>query len=66
MFGVETGNKKFVALKFWDAERDGVIIQSRREAAEKALGFRLNYNALWELPGFDVCVMVNVPSPLVY
>jgi hypothetical protein len=49
----------FVAMKFWDDEGDTVLIQTRREAAEKALGFRLNRNALFNIGGFDMCLMVS-------
>jgi len=50
----------FVPTIFWDGKKDTVIIQSRREAAEQALGFRLNDNFFYSLKqhGFDMCMQV--------
>lgn len=52
------GTKTFNAVPFWDDDGDCALIQSRREAAEKAIGFRLNKNALWDISSFDPCVQV--------
>lgn len=45
---------------FWDKEDDVCLVQNRREAAEEAIGFRLNRNALWDIAGFDPCTQVHM------
>jgi hypothetical protein len=56
---VSAGQHTFNAVCFWDDDQDCCLIQNRREAAERALGFRLNKNALWSIEGFDPHLQVS-------